>query len=123
MTSLIHKIENLFHAGAGAEIEHFVVTIGGTALKVAKESTFGTAILNAIKAGEAGTNAVQKIGLAIESLAPTIVSLIAPGGVQAAQEDIETTARIAIEDVLAQLKNTGPLGIITEIGKVLLAAA
>lgn len=111
MSSLLSKIESLFSSG-----EHYLVTLGKKELKVAATSSLGVAIKAAITAGEAGTTTVQKIELGIASLAPVIKTYITDPA--ALESDIETTARLVLEDVLAQIKTTGPLAIIETLAKM-----
>lgn len=102
MSSLLSKIGHLLGIGAAAAAK-FAIAIGKTEVKVAAASPFGVALLTAIKAGEAGTTNVEKIALGIESLVPFIVKEISDP--TALQADIETTARLAIEAVLPQVKD------------------
>jgi hypothetical protein len=112
MSSLLTKIANLIHGG-----ETFVVALGKRELKIAAASVLGQAVTAAIKAGEAGTTAAEKMELALTAFLPTLKTYIT--NPDALESDVETVAKSIIEDVLAQLKTTGPLAIFEALAAVL----
>ena len=111
MSTLIDDIKSLFHT-----TEHYVITLGKRELKVAAGTPIGQAIKSAITAGEAGTSPVDKMEKALASFLPTLKVYVTDP--KALESDIETAGRIILEDVLAQVKTTGPLAIIEALAGV-----
>jgi hypothetical protein len=105
MSKFIDELTSIFHT-----TEHFVITLGKRELKVAATTPLGQAIKAAITAGEAGTTPVEKMTLALASFLPTLKTILADPS--ALETDLETAAKIILEDALAQVKTTGPLAII-----------
>jgi hypothetical protein len=101
----------------GGSVGHFIVQLGEEELKIAENSTLGVAIVSAIHAGEAGSTPLEKIGLAISSLVPTIKTYVTDPATL--ESDLETTARLMIEAALAKIKVTGPLAIFKTIAELI----
>lgn len=101
MTDLLTRLK----AFAGIA-EHYVVSLGKRELHIALNSTLGEALKAAVTAGDQGTTAAQKMTLALAALMPTLKSYT--GNLTALETDLETVGRSMLEDVLAQVKQTGP---------------
>lgn len=102
MSSLLSKIGHFLGLAAHAA-EKIVVSIGKAEVHVALTSPFGIAILNALKAGEAGTTNAEKYMLAAESLTSYVVAEIA--NPDQLKPDIDTTVKMVIEAALPQIKD------------------
>lgn len=106
--------EQLKHALGIAK--HYVVSLGKRELHIALDSPIGQALKAAVTAGEAGTTATEKMTLAVASLMPTL-KLYAKDPA-ALESDLVTVAEKMLEDVLAQVKLTGPAAIFEALAEV-----